>query len=156
MHIFVFYLLFFNRILYSWTCENRRILKPKIYPSFPAVMTNLNFTTVQPYSSLLELKFSTLGQFCPFANKTHIPIEYTRFPLRPVPHISLTRLGDSMELGKPSHNKVTYVIKTFTAKDAGKYVCRTRNDYGDTSESTTSVTMLGESRLLGLLVDNKI
>ena len=60
-----------------------------------------------------------------------------------MPHISLTKSGDTTELGKTSTNKRTYVIRDFGAKDAGTYVCRVRNDYGDSSEETTSITMLG-------------
>ena len=60
-----------------------------------------------------------------------------------MPHISLTKSGDATELGKTSTNKRTYVIRDFNAKDAGAYVCRTWNDYGESHEETTSITMLG-------------
>ena len=63
---------------------------------------------------------------------------------RPVPHISLKKSGDTVELGKTSTNKRTYIIRDFSASNAGTYVCRTWNDYGDSSEVTTTVTMLGE------------
>ncbi|XP_028408042.1 contactin-6-like [Dendronephthya gigantea] len=61
---------------------------------------------------------------------------------RPVPHISLKKSGGTTELGKTTTNKRTYVIRDFSAKDAGTYVCIVRNDYGDSSEVTTTVTML--------------
>lgn len=63
---------------------------------------------------------------------------------RPVPHISLKKSGGTTELGKTTTNKRIYAIRDFSAKDAGTYVCTVRNDYGDSSEVTTSVTMLGK------------
>jgi hypothetical protein len=63
---------------------------------------------------------------------------------RPVPHISLKKSGGTVELGKASTNKRSHVIREFSEKDAGTYVCRTYNDYGDSTEVTTSVTMLGK------------
>ena len=65
---------------------------------------------------------------------------------RPVPRISLKKSGDTVELGKTSTNKRTYIIRDFSASNAGTYVCRTWNDYGDSSEVTTIVTMLVEAR----------
>ncbi|CAB4004369.1 contactin-6-like isoform X2, partial [Paramuricea clavata] len=65
---------------------------------------------------------------------------------RPVPHISLKKSGSTVELGKASTNKRSYVIREFSEKDAGTYICRTSNDYGDSTEVTTSVTMLVEAQ----------
>lgn len=65
---------------------------------------------------------------------------------RPVPKISLKKKGKDTELGKVLANKRTYVIRRFNAEDAGDYVCTTSNDYGDSSERTTTIQMLVEAQ----------
>ncbi|XP_046841104.1 contactin-5-like [Xenia sp. Carnegie-2017] len=75
---------------------------------------------------------------------------------RPVPLVSLTRLGHKEELGKTTSNKRQYVIYNFDAKNAGTYVCRARNSYGDWYEATTTVTMLEETQWIKRLTDASV
>ena len=56
-------------------------------------------------------------------------------------------MGANIELGTSSANKRRYIIRSFSQQHAGDYVCKASNVYGDVSEKTTTIHMLGRYNL---------